>query len=791
MSFQSIKTVVFLTNSDMSVEPPSNRINWANEFNCRGFRVLIVQQTKAGAPNIRGSEAVEIIHGKSNFLEMIRSRKIEVSETLFWHCCVDYADIVGIQNSFNIFHVTENWFDPNSGVGFDFSLDVTNLQRLRTLVENVNAILPVSGAIYDDAINFGVEKSKLLLSSNSVDMRFYGTGISSSRRSRSIIYQGAVNKRLDLELIITLASELPNYRFDLFGKVSISNRDLRKIGPNVFLHGEVDREVLKKAMSEAFAGLIPFRAEEWLEKSHPLKFFEYLACGLPVISTRITDLRKYSDVIFELSSPLDCVQVESWLSQAEIEELREQCYLYASNNSVQSRFDELIKFLDKQVDVPLTRLDSERNLHITRVAIIYDPLAVITSNVHAHLRALLNISDFDVYAVPYIDALKQSLQEFDILIWHYSFRICFSNSQIDRLVKVFASHHGIRALFIQDEYNNTNLAKMNIVKAKFSLVFTCVPVRSLQVFYPEVEFVGVKFINVLTGFIPDRLLDRLASPNESRSIHIGYRGRELGFEYGDLGRDKSQIGIDLLCALRGRSDINLDIEISESSRFVGDQWLKFLGSCVATLVTESGSNIIDSHGELAKVAHSNKFLSYQSFRSEFIGSREINGLMNQLSPRVFEAAAMRTLIISYEDSFSDYLRDGIDFFGLRRDLSNLNELVDLLQNAIKVRTYTDSAYDHIVKSGRFSQSSFQELVRSSLLEQSFYAGKVSRPSLDPSKSASWKFIRKTTASENFGLLPWQRPFPGRKIIRKIWRVIPPERRARFASTIFFYYNKVL
>jgi len=49
--------------------------------------------------------------------------------------------------------------------------------------------------------------------------------------------------------------------------------------------------------------IMPWRQNRWIEACNPIKLKEYLALGLPIVSTPFPELRKYLDVVYEASSP--------------------------------------------------------------------------------------------------------------------------------------------------------------------------------------------------------------------------------------------------------------------------------------------------------------------------------------------------------------------------------------------------------------------------------------------------------------------------------------------------------
>ena len=141
-----------------------------------------------------------------------------------------------------------------------------------------------------------------------------------------------------------------------------------------------------------------------------------------------------------------------------------------------------------------------------------------------------------------------------------------------------------------------------------------------------------------------------------------------GFEKLEIGRRMREI-----CVERG---IAHDIEWDDEKRIYGDAWYKFIGSCRAILGSESGSNIFDFDGSIeAKYVELSAAPSgpvpYDEFRPYTERcDREYD--MRQISPRVFEAAAMHTPMILFSGRYSDLLQPGEHFIQLKKDFSNVD-----------------------------------------------------------------------------------------------------------------------
>ncbi|GAB2570368.1 glycosyltransferase family 1 protein [Spirosoma areae] len=107
-------------------------------------------------------------------------------------------------------------------------------------------------------------------------------------------YSGVLDERLDLTLISELAHRRPDWQFVFLGPVvKINPNDLPK-GPNLHYLGMKAYNDLPAYFSNWQAAMMPFAINEATRYISPTKTPEYLAAGLPVVSTPIRDvLRTY------------------------------------------------------------------------------------------------------------------------------------------------------------------------------------------------------------------------------------------------------------------------------------------------------------------------------------------------------------------------------------------------------------------------------------------------------------------------------------------------------------------
>jgi glycosyltransferase involved in cell wall biosynthesis len=121
-----------------------------------------------------------------------------------------------------------------------------------------------------------------------------------SSRARPVAgYVGVIDERIDLHLVADLARALPDWEVCMVGPLAkIESHDLPG-APNLVYPGPVPYEQLPQVMAGFDVALMPFALNEATRSISPTKTLEYLAAGLPVVSTRVPDVvADYSDVVY-------------------------------------------------------------------------------------------------------------------------------------------------------------------------------------------------------------------------------------------------------------------------------------------------------------------------------------------------------------------------------------------------------------------------------------------------------------------------------------------------------------
>lgn len=300
---------------------------------------------------------------------------------------------------------------------------------------------------------------------------------------------------------------------------------------------------------------------------------------------------------------------------------------------------------------------------------------------------------------------RMDLSRFDGIIIHYTLIACMDN-YLSRATRArLRAFSGLKAMFIQDEYRFVNRTIAAMRDLGINLLFTCVPAPEIEKVYPAVALPGVTKMNVLTGFVPPSLLERTVAPLAARPIDIGYRSRRVPDYLGRLGREKWEIG-ERVAADGAKYGLVTDISCREEDRIYGEAWIEFVSSCKAMLGVESGASVFDFTGDIERAVADHlrrrPDAGFEELERLYLAEHEGKIRLNQISPRCFEAAALRTLMILYEGEYSGILAPWRHYVPLRKDHANMAEVVAVLRDPARMAEITERAYNEVALDPRYS-----------------------------------------------------------------------------------------
>jgi glycosyltransferase involved in cell wall biosynthesis len=165
-----------------------------------------------------------------------------------------------------------------------------------------------------------------------------------------IVFTGAIAAaKLDLAMLKQLARMRPQWSFALVGPVGLGDphTDVSDLAAerNVHLLGVRPYRQLPNVLRAADAGLIPYARNELTNSIFPMKVYEYLAAGLPVVATPLPALAGVDAVLKSDSSRGIAELLDRALAQ-DSPSLRAERSRLAAAHSWDRRLEEIAAAID-------------------------------------------------------------------------------------------------------------------------------------------------------------------------------------------------------------------------------------------------------------------------------------------------------------------------------------------------------------------------------------------------------------------------------------------------------------
>jgi glycosyltransferase involved in cell wall biosynthesis len=224
------------------------------------------------------------------------------TEVIFWlqgfEDSIDYARLLSLIPGRTVLDVSDSF--P------DFFTDVKKRQRIeaaeKMVSERADVVITTAETLYD---KFRKYNSKVFLIRNGVDLTRYRNApsdpalaarIESIGNAKVIGYQGSLSAWFDFDLMGRVIEESPDLAFLFAGMVDVrARREFQRLARHRNFHyiGVVNPDFLPWVLSKIDVGIIPFRIDDLIRATNPIKLYEYFAAGKPVVATPMPEVMRY------------------------------------------------------------------------------------------------------------------------------------------------------------------------------------------------------------------------------------------------------------------------------------------------------------------------------------------------------------------------------------------------------------------------------------------------------------------------------------------------------------------
>jgi glycosyltransferase involved in cell wall biosynthesis len=199
-------------------------------------------------------------------------------------------------------------------VGDDWSAmaDITDRMRRQVLDEDT-ALARNADAVIVVSENLAAMRRKMVsdvhLIPNGVNLAAYqGVAektidrhpVTTGWKSPVLGYTGTLHSdRIDARLLLAIARAFPEGTIALVGPNHLTPADQAMLQnePNVKFAGTVDFPKVPGVMTAFDVGIVPYHVNGFTESQDPLKLYEFLAAGLPVVATPTSGFRDFPGIV--------------------------------------------------------------------------------------------------------------------------------------------------------------------------------------------------------------------------------------------------------------------------------------------------------------------------------------------------------------------------------------------------------------------------------------------------------------------------------------------------------------
>jgi len=177
--------------------------------------------------------------------------------------------------------------------GFGSHPEFLNEYEEKFIRGKCNLILPVNEGLKNHILRKYPQAINVRVLPNGVDMALFRSAEPEkelmSIKKKKVVFCGGIDFWVDTELLYELANSLKDIVLVIVGPARVDIDRLIRL-PNVIYLGSKRFNEVPSILKACDVGIIPFvknRLTEYVER--PLKYYEYLAAGLPVIATGLSE----------------------------------------------------------------------------------------------------------------------------------------------------------------------------------------------------------------------------------------------------------------------------------------------------------------------------------------------------------------------------------------------------------------------------------------------------------------------------------------------------------------------
>ncbi|MBL4844266.1 MAG: glycosyltransferase [Planctomycetes bacterium] len=303
----------------------------------------------------------------------------------------------------------------------------------------------------------------------------------------------------------------------------------------------------------------------------------------------------------------------------------------------------------------------------------------------------------------------------DLIVFDGSlFELRFQDGEFERALSrldPFAQVEATRVALPRNSASDTERLVSSLRRLRVDCVVSAVSPEVAEVLYRSLVQEGVRLLERQGAYLDERTVNRLEFPGsdltrlndlalapDSPQPWLGLSGVREFVTVEAVQRRALERGV-----------LRCDRAPGARSNFAGDSWWRFLLASRYFVSAAAGFDQLDPGGTLRREASSLPDLAPLDLARRLSGEGA-NLAASALRPSHLEACAARTCLVLVSGDYGGVLQSGRHYLELQPDLSNLDEVLEVVLSDVERKRITDCAYAELVGSNLNSYRNLVELV---------------------------------------------------------------------------------
>ena len=298
---------------------------------------------------------------------------------------------------------------------------------------------------------------------------------------------------------------------------------------------------------------------------------------------------------------------------------------------------------------------------------------------------------------------------FDAIVVHFSIYTIKKDYLPDYLTRKIREFPGVKIMTIRDEYRFIDQIADKIGELGIDLLLSVLRPHHIEQVYHHPKIRHVIKIGTLPGLAPADFVSRSVPAIKDRDLHITYRSRPLLPIVGTFGLRKYHLGVRLKELAPGLG-LKADVSTRDEDRVYGDGWIKLQTAGKAVLSAAGGSGLFDFTGDAHRA-----YLAYKNAHPDATASEIIeralrpydgNIVHSQITPRTFEAIALRTALVMPEEDYRGIVEPWRHYIPVQGDWDNAEDIARHLKDDEFLQELADRTFNEIILERDYSRKAF-------------------------------------------------------------------------------------